>query len=76
MTMETMVIKVKNEKAKRLIQDLEELDIIEVLEKLSVPENRLPSNISDLRKRIASPMKEDEINEQLEKIRKEWQQDI
>lgn len=75
--METFMIKVKSEKATKLIRDLEQLEILEVketpyLRKKSV----VASNISDLKKKIVLPMKEDAINEQLERIRNEWQPNI
>ena len=75
-TMETLVIKVKSDKARRLIQDLEELDILEVMETSLIQKKITSLNVSDLKNKISLPMNEDAINEQIEKIRNEWQPNI
>lgn len=75
--METFMIKVKSEKATKLIRDLEQLEILEVIEAPYLRKKSVvTSNISDLKKKIVLPMKEDAINEQLERIRNEWQPNI
>ncbi len=74
--METLVITLKNDKARKLLQDLEELDILEVMDGAYLHTKTEESKISDLKNKIASPMKEDAIDEQLQKIRNEWQPNI
>lgn len=77
LAMETLMIKVKSEKAAKLIRDLEELEILEVIETAWLRKRpAAASNIADLKKKIRLPMKEHTINEQLEQIRSEWQPDI
>lgn len=65
---DTITIKLTNRKALRLIKDMEELDLIQVL--------KAPPKMSDLRKSIKSRMSNNDINQQLTSIRKEWQRDI
>ena len=74
--METLMIKIKSDKARRLIQDLEELDILEVMETSLIQKKITSLNVSDLKNKIYLPMNEDAINEQIEKIRNEWQPNI
>ncbi len=50
--METLIIKVKSEQAKKLIKDLEELDILEVIATSPVNKNSTPTNISDLKTKM------------------------
>ena len=69
-------MKVKSDQARKLIKDLEALDILEVLVTSPANKSSAPTNISDLKKKISTPMNEDAINEQLEKIRNEWQPNI
>lgn len=77
--METITIKVKSEKAAKLIRDLEALEILEVIETTYL-RKKAPlaetSSLSELKNKISIPMKEEAINAQLEKIRNEWQRDI
>jgi hypothetical protein len=74
--METLVITLKNAKARKLLQDLEELEILKVIDDPYLQRRTINSKISDLKSKIASPMKEDAIDEQLQKIRNEWQPNI
>ena len=74
--METLVITLKNDKARKLLQDLEELEILQVIEDSSLPKKSIEVKISDLKNKIASPMKEEAINSQLQQIRNEWQPNI
>ena len=66
--MNTIEIEISNPKALKLLQDMEELNLIKVLKK--------KINISSLRQQMQNPMSENEINEQLNSIRDEWQRDI
>ena len=67
--MERLVIELTNQKAYRLLKELEELNLIKMI--------RTPSiKLSSLRKKIQTPMDEVQIDRQLEQLRKEWQRDI
>ncbi len=72
--METLVIQLKNDKARKLLQDLEELEILEVINESYLQKNSAGLKIFDLKNKIASPMKEEAIIIQLQEIRNEWQQ--
>ncbi|MBS1639300.1 MAG: hypothetical protein JST94_06605 [Bacteroidetes bacterium] len=73
--MELVTIKLKNKKAKQLLNDLAELDLIEIKNtKNTVSKLRItPSHLKNL---ISHKMSEKEIDKQLKSIRKEWQRDI
>ncbi len=62
--MDTLIIQLTNSKAYKLIEDMEELNLIKVIKKTA--------NISDLRGKITTPMTNDEIDKQLKEIREEW----
>lgn len=66
--METVIIELTNKKAYKLLEDMEELDLIKVL--------REPIKLSSLRGQIRTPMSNEEIDKQLNEIRKEWQRDF
>jgi len=66
--METVIIELTNQKAYKILKDLEELNIIKVIKK--------PSTLSSLRKKIQTKMSNEEIDEQLHNIRDEWQRPI
>jgi len=66
--MEKFEIEISNPKALKLLQDMEELNLIKVVKK--------KMDLSSLRKQIKSPMSETEINTQINQIRNEWQRDI
>ena len=74
--METILIGLKNTKARKLLKDLEDLDMIEVLEEGNEVVKKYGQKISALKNQIQSPMSEQEIDKQLLSIRKEWQRDI
>ncbi len=74
--METLVITIKNDKARKLLQDLEELEILTVMEGADIHKKTPKLKISDLKNKIATPMDDDAIDDQLQKIRNEWQPDI
>ncbi len=65
--MDTIVIQLINNKAYKLIQDMEELKLIKVLKK--------PVKMSSLPGKIRKPMSNEAIDEQLKTIRNEWQRD-
>ncbi|MFD1628592.1 hypothetical protein [Pseudopedobacter beijingensis] len=67
--MTTLTIELTNEKALKLLQHLEDLQLIRVVKKES-------AKLSDLRKKIKTPMGKEAIDEQLEIIRNQWQRDI
>ena len=62
-----LTIEVTNQKAYKLLQDLEEMDIIKVVRK--------PALLSKLRGKIQTRMNNEDIDKQKDKIRKEWQRD-
>jgi hypothetical protein len=66
--MDTVIIELTNRKAYKLLQDMEELDLIRVLKE--------PIKLSSLRGQIRTPMSNDQIDKQLSEIRKEWQRDF
>ena len=66
--MTTLTIELTSDKALKLLQDLEDLDIIRVVKKTG--------QLSQLRKQIKAKMSEKDIDEQLTELRKEWQRDI
>jgi hypothetical protein len=65
--MDTVIIQLTNQKAYKLLEDMEELNLIRVLKE--------PSKISSLRGQIKTRMSNEEIDKQLSVIRKEWQRD-
>ncbi|ADY52879.1 hypothetical protein Pedsa_2331 [Pseudopedobacter saltans DSM 12145] len=67
--MTTLTIELTNEKALKLLQHLEDLQLIRVVKKES-------AKLSDLRKKVKTPMSKEAIDEQLEIIRNQWQRDI
>jgi hypothetical protein len=64
--MDTLMIELTNHKAYKLLQDMEDLNLIRVLKKKS-------DGISSLRQKIRTRMSEEQIQQQLDSIRKEWQ---
>ena len=66
--METLLIQVTNSKAYKLLQDMEELNLIRVLKE--------PVKISSLPNKIKTKMSNEDIDKQLKIIRSEWQRDI
>ena len=66
--METIEIEVRNQKALKMLLDMEEMDLIKVIKK--------KSNLSSLRTQIKSPMNDIEINQQINTLRGEWKRDI
>lgn len=74
--METVIVTLKNAKAKKLLQDLEEMDLIEIREKPASSNTNASFKISDLAGMIKSPMSEEEINKQIEELRNEWERNF
>lgn len=66
--MTTLTIELRNEKALRLLQDLEDLQIIRVIKN--------PVKLSSLRGQIKTKMSNEAIDKQLGDLRNEWQRDI
>jgi len=67
-SMTTLTIELTSDKALKLLQDLEDLDIIRVVKK--------SGQLSQLRSKIKTKMSEEAIDQQLTKLRNEWQRDI
>lgn len=63
--METLIIELTNQKAYKLIQDMEELNLIRVLKK--------HVKLSLLRGKIKTKMSDEDINNRIDKLRKEWE---
>ena len=66
--METLIIELTNNKAYKLLQDMEELSLIRVIKKTS-------EKISSLPKKIKAPMTNADIDNQLNALRNELQRD-
>ncbi len=62
--MTTLTIEITSDKALKLLQDLEDLDIIRVIKQ--------PGQLSQLRKQVKTRMSAEAIDEQLNFLRKEW----
>ena len=67
--MTTLTIELTNEKALRILQDLEDLHIIRVVKKK-------PAQLSGLRDKIKIRMTTENIDKQVNELRNEWQRDI
>jgi hypothetical protein len=67
--MNILTIELKDNKAYKLIEDMEALNLIRILKKK-------PIDIPSLRNKIKSRMTEEQIDSQLDSIRKEWQRNI
>jgi hypothetical protein len=66
--METILIELTNQKAYKLLKDLEDLNIIKVLKQ--------PASLSSLRGKIQTKMSSEDIDKQLDALRGEWQRAI
>jgi hypothetical protein len=66
--METYVIELTDQRAYKLLKELEDLHLIRLIKN--------PAKISLLRKKISSQMSNEDIDNQLKTIREEWQRDI
>ena len=66
--MDTVIIEVRNNKAYKLLDSLEELKLIRVLRKKH-------GGISNLRGKMQTPMSGPDIDKQLNATREEWQRD-
>ncbi|MGV3557962.1 hypothetical protein [Larkinella arboricola] len=66
--METIEIELTNQKALKLLQDMEELNLIKLVKR--------KQKLSSLRGKIKTPMQENEIHTQLDTLRDEWQRNI
>lgn len=74
--METLLVTLKNGKAKKLLEDLQELQLLEFTSAESGDKKIITSKLSDLKNRVCLPMDDAAINKQLEEIRNEWQPNI
>jgi hypothetical protein len=66
--MDTLIIELTNQKAYKLLKELEELHLIRVIKKTV--------KTSELRNQIKSKMDAEAIDTQLNDLRGEWQSDI
>ena len=67
--MDTLTIELTNKKALKLLQNLEDLKLIRVIK-------QQPIKLSELRKRIKTPMPPAAIETKLSELRNQWQRDI
>lgn len=66
--METLIVELTNNRAYKLLRDMEELGLIKLIKK--------SSKISSLPGKIKARMTVEEINEQMKNLRSEWQRDF
>lgn len=66
--MQTVLVELTNQKAYRLLKELEDLQLIRLI--------KTPAKLSALRKQITSPMNEATIDKQIAELRNEWHRDI
>ncbi|MBD0352324.1 MAG: hypothetical protein M3342_08485 [Bacteroidota bacterium] len=66
--MDRLLIQLTNAKAYRLLQDMEELNLIRIIKE--------PVRLSSLRRKINTRMNSEAINKQLQSMLNEWQNDI
>lgn len=66
--MKTIEIEITDDKALKLLLDMEEMNLIKVVRKQPL--------LSALRREIKTPMTEQEIDSQLHTLRDEWKRDI
>lgn len=76
--METVTVRIKHEKAKRLLQDLEDLDLIEMVEdSYLIKRPQAATKISDLPNVMQGPLENNEkIDKQLDQLRNEWERNF
>jgi sigma54-dependent transcription regulator len=65
--METYVIELTDQRAYKLLKELEELHLIRLI--------KSPSQLSSLRRKINTKMSNEDIDNQLKSVRNEWQRD-
>lgn len=66
--METVMVTLKHAKAKKLLMDLEEMDLIKVTEDAYPLIRSAIAQPSDLKNQIITPMSEEEIDGQLKEM--------
>jgi hypothetical protein len=71
--METLTIKLKDEKARKLIQDLEDLDILQIIN-TEKPDSKI--KLSDLLIGSISEEQGKKMHDELKSMREEWERDI
>ncbi len=71
--METVIVTLKHAKAKKLLQDLEEMDVIEIQDSSYLSKKPATDKIGNLKFAITTPMSESSIDEQLSQLRNEWE---
>ena len=75
--MEILTIEITDQKAYQFLQGLEDLKLIKMKHSATIaPGLQKNTGISALPKKIKSPMKEIDIDNQLNKLRGEWKRDI
>lgn len=74
--METVIVILKNAKAKKLLESLAELDLIALHTEMPLLRKAESTGGLNLLQKPKSPMSEEEIDQQLEGLRNEWERNI
>lgn len=72
--METVLLQINNDKAYRLIEDLEALDIVKILKKETEPKKKLSERFAGSLK--LTDEQHQDLQNQLIQMRNEWERDI
>ncbi len=71
-TMETLTIKIKDNKALRLLRDLEDLNLIQVI---GLDKEKPAKKLSEMLSGSISPEQADNMQKELKQMRAEWERD-
>jgi hypothetical protein len=74
--METVMVTLKHAKAKKLLLDLEEMDLIQIIDDQTLIRKPSISKISNLKNKIITPMTNEQIDQQLGDLRNEWERNF
>ena len=74
--MQTVTVDILNEKAYRLLEDLEDLEVIRLHDKPKPAPQRPKMDLTQLRGSIQTGLSVDEIDAQFKSIRDEWERDF
>lgn len=74
--MQTVTVEILNAKAYRLLEDLEDLEVIKLHNKTNGVQQSRKIDLSTLRGSIQTGLTVDEIDAQFRSIRDEWDRDI
>lgn len=74
--METVIVTLKHAKAKQLLQDLEEMDLIKMTEQPQADTDFSSVKISELKNLMQEPRDGENIDQQIEQLRNEWERNF